>query len=247
MLNGFQKGILVYIGYIVPQRRFRLNHTDLQRALKFALHKNYSLGTLRKETSKLRSAGLITNKLRYHKPVPVLSVEGRLKIAPNLPYKSFGDWDNLWRIVFVRTPNSDRRDQIRFTDNLIKLGFKKVQKNVFISPHALLPSAHRIATYLGIRQHCLMFETHDLRSHEQVIEKVWNIDEIGKRYKNFMSIANISMKNKKNRYWPFTAKKLEQSFIDIYTDDPHLPQELLPASWPGAKAYNVFKKISRSY
>lgn len=247
MLNDFQKGILVYINYIVPQKRFKLSHADLQCALKFTLGKKYSLGTLRKETSKLRSAELIISKPRYRKQVPVLSVEGKLKIAPTLPYKSFGDWDKLWRIVFVQTPNSDRRDQIRFANNLLELGFKRLQKHVFISPHALLPSAHRIATYLGIRQYCLMFETSDLRGQEQIIDKVWNLDKIEKRYKKFIGTTNSYLVKRKSDYWPFVAKKLERIFIDIYSDDPHLPQELLPTSWPADKAYKVFKKITNSY
>ena len=53
----------------------------MTETFELACQKKYSVKTLRKEFSNLKKTGLIKLKQRYHKPYPILSRQGKLKIV----------------------------------------------------------------------------------------------------------------------------------------------------------------------
>lgn len=185
--------------------------------------------------------------MRYRKPYPVLTTEGKLKISSHLPYKKYDVWDGSWRVVCTNVPEEDRKSRIRYNNKLLGIGFKKVSSSTYISPHPLLASANRVATELGINQYCLMFESKKLLHQDMIVEKIWETSEIDKQYNNFIELAKIELKKQKNPFWPFLAKDLELKFKQIYSADPHLPKNFLSKNWKGDEAYDLFKKITGSY
>jgi len=239
--------ILTYIHYVLPKDRYKFSYVKLQKYIKDFTGLNYKITTLRKEISILRSTGFLTTKNRYRKPVLTLTTDGKFFIAPALPKMKNEPWDKKWRVVIANVPTADREYYIKLQVKLFDLGFRKVFRGTFISPHPYLATVHRYATNLGIRQFLLMFDTDSLEQEARTIQRTWNLDKIDKKYREF--IAKSKRKFTKNNCadWPLIAKILELEFIKIYKTDPHFPDELLPALWHGNSAYIEFKKISRSY
>jgi DNA-binding transcriptional regulator PaaX len=149
--------------------------------------------------------------------------------------------------VIINIPGKEHKSRVIFQNQLEKLDYKKVSRNTYISPHPLLVSANRIASELGIKQNCLMFESRRLLNQEKIINDIWKADEINESYKQFIAQAKKSFKSKNNLHWVFTAKQLELEFKSIYCEDPHLPTEFLPKDWAGEMAYQRYKTIAQSY
>lgn len=257
--------LLTFIAYSLPKLKFKLSYPQLQKMLEKYWGVQYQISTLRKEFSVLKKQKLIARRSRYNRQVPVLSAEGKLKISSQLPYKKFGHFDGRWRVVMFEIPDKYRQDRQILKEKLQELGFEKIQKGVYISPHPLFGPLRRFATDLGIRQYLTLLEVDKIDREEKEIQDIWEISEINEKYQKFIkevqssrfAVANrgSSMakpsgqksKVKSNVYWPLLAKQLEQKFSQIYQQDPHLPEEFLPKDWQGEKAYKLYKTIVNSY
>lgn len=245
--ENLKRGILTYVGYCVMHEGHKLSYQKLSECLERVNGHQYSIKTLRKEVSLLKKAGLIATKPRYRKPVPILSLNGKLEISTILSYKKFGPWDKKWRIVICNIPDSDKKFRQKFQSELINLGFEKLGRNVYISPHRFLGPARRIAYKNAVDMNCIFIEAEKIENQALAIEKIWKTDEINDSYQRFIKSAKTETNKKKSLYWPFYAKALESEFAAIYNRDPHLPDELLPENWQAEKAYKVFKEVARSY
>lgn len=237
---------MIYIGYVLPAQGFDFSYEIIQK-LSTNQNKKYKLSTLRKEYSVLKKDDYIEFKNRYRKPVPVLTQKGKLAIKTRLPFKSYGAWDQRWRMVIFDIPERERQYRWALRHKLNELGFGQIQKSSYISPYPLLGSINRFATDLGVRQNLRLFEIERIDDEKNLIEKVWHITQVNTRYQEFTKICQRKLKSPKSVYWPLKAKRLEQQFVEIYQSDPHLPEKFLPKNWAGKNAYKIFKEISNSY
>ena len=246
--NSFQptisEKILLFIEYCLPLHKYRFSYETMRKILKDFFKTSYEITTLRKEFSLLKKAELISFSLRYRKKIPILTRHGKLKITPSLPYRKYGDWDGKWRMVLIDIPKKYISDRNKIRKILTDLSFKKIQKGAYISPHPFLPTIKRFSSELGIRQYLTIFETDTIDREKNVIQNIWDLNKINKKYKTFIRKTRI---NKNKRFWALEAKTLEQKFYGIYQSDPHLPPEFLPKNWSGDKAYELYKKIVMSY
>lgn len=238
--------VLYYLGYVLPKTGGRFSYEKMLKFLNSYYNEPCSIRTLRKEFSILKNKGFFDYKTYYNKKVPVLSADGRLAISPVLAYRKYGLWDGKWRIVVFSVSEHDRKCKNLFVGKLNELKFKKIFKGVYIGPHPVLSIVSKYANELGLRQKCVLFETDKIDQGTKTIQRIWNIDEINKKYGQFIEFANNKLAGAKE-YWALTAKEVEKVFISIYNEDAHLPVEFLPKSWQGDEAYKLFKKISNSY
>ena len=197
MKQNLQQKILIYIQFFLKEKSWKFEYDELRKILKNIDGREYSIKTLRKEFSILKSKDYIEHKLRYRRPYPVLTTEGKLKISSHLPYKKYDVWDGSWRVISANIPESDRKSRIYFQNELLKIGFKKVNRSTYISSHPLLASANRIATELGINQHCLMFESKKFLRQDLIVEKIWETSQIDKQYNNFIRLAKNKLQRQK--------------------------------------------------
>lgn len=236
--------ILTFVEYCLPEIKYQFSYKNMLLAFKDIFKDHYSIKTLRKEFSHLKRKGFITKRRRYKKLIPTLTRAGKLQILPTLPYKRYDQWDSKWRIVLLNLPKKERKYRIILEKKLEDLGFQKIQKGAYISPHSLLYTINRISTELGIRQYLTLIEAEKIDREKIAIEKIWNLEKINEEYGDFIKEAK---KSKRKKFWPLLAKQLEEKFSQIYKKDPHLPEELLPKDWLGEEAYKIYKKIINSY
>ncbi len=238
--------ILYYIGYILPKEGGRFSYDKMQKFLNEYYGVEGSIRTLRKEFSLLKSKKYFLYKTYYRRPVPVLSADGRLAIAPVLKGRKYGPWDGKWRIAICSVPEKDRKYKNLFLQKLEELKFEKIFKGVYISPHPLLATVVRYANELGIAPKCIFFEAEKIAREVKTIQRIWDLDGVNVDYKEFIRHARRKYEQKGD-HWVLEAKKIEKIFVEIFDKDPHLPEEFLPKGWKGKEAYELFKEISNSY
>ena len=238
-MNNLQTNLLTYIGYCLPGR-FSYNQCSADFR---TLGIKHEIPTLRKEFSILKKEKCLDFKMRYHKPVPILTSHGKLAIKTALSFKRFGDWDKKWRVVLFDLPQNERQYRIKLVEELRDLGFAPLQRSAYISPYPLLKVIEKYASYLGIRQHIKLLVVEKIE--EERLLDAWPLKQITQRYQNFIKKTNRIQRHA--RLWALQAKVLELEFAEIFANDPHLPKEFLPENWPGQEAYQNFKEISNSY
>ncbi len=241
---NLQEKILIFIGYCLPEVGYKFSYQKMRRVFIEFYQAYYSIPTLRKELSNLKRAELITYRTRYRKKIPVLTRQGRLKIIPRLPYKKFEPWDKKWRIVIFSIPERERSFRTQLQKRLGELDFQKIKKGVYISPHPLLGAINRLTNELGIRQYLTMIEAEKIDQEKRAIQKIWDLDKVNLEYKEFIKDAG---KIRRQKFWPLSAKQLEQKFYQIYQKDPHLPERFLLDNWYGDRAYKIYREIATSY
>lgn len=239
-MNNLRQNLLTYIGYSLDGkfRYDKLSSDFLQIGI------NHEPSTLRKEFSLLKKDGLITFKLRYRKPYPILTTKGKLEIKTKLAYKKFDDWDGKWHVVLFDLPQNERKYRLLLVEELLHLGFAPLHRAAYISAHPVAKTIERLANHWGIRQN-LSFLTASKLDEEKNLTKCWALDKINNKYKDYIKMTQRFQRHA--RLWPIQAKWLEQTFAEIYATDPHLPNELLPKDWVGVDAYHTFKEIANSY
>lgn len=247
MKNKHYYPILTYIHYVLPKQRYKFSYVKMQEYVEDFTRRSYTIPTLRKEMCYLRSADFIASKKRYTKTVPILTTNGKLFIAPALPKMKQEPWDGKWRVVVANVPTIERDLYQKLQKKMVDYNFCRALRGTYISPYPNLGVVHRYSTELGLRQFLMLFETLSVEQEARTIQRFWDTDELNKKYRNFISTARKFSKKKDCDEWPLKAKYLERTFIDIYSTDPNLPEELLGPNWSAPKAMRVFRKITKSY
>ncbi|MEK7562650.1 MAG: hypothetical protein AAB509_03155, partial [Patescibacteria group bacterium] len=86
----------------------------------------------------------------------ILTDKGKLKA---LTYKfeemriDKKDWDGKWRLVFFDVPEKIRRGRDALRDKIKELGFREIQKSVFIFPYDCKNEIDFIIEFFGMRKH----------------------------------------------------------------------------------------------
>lgn len=240
--NNLQHNLLTYIAYCLPTRSF--SYGQCQADLVSAKIQT-TLPNLRKEFSLAKKEGLIEFRTFYKKPYPVLSSQGRLAIKTHLPFRRFGEFDS-WKIVVFDLPENLRAKRLRLQNELKKMGFGRLARAVYISPHPLFSAVKRIAKKMGAENNITLIKTSSIENEKAKIFHAWNLKELNYNYENFIQKAKV-MSFEHKPFWPLYAKALEKEFAALYAKDPNLPEQFLPADWQGQEAYAIFKAVSNSY
>lgn len=240
---NLRQNLLTYIAYCLPSDK-RFSYEKCQKDLESAGIES-TIPTLRKEFSLVKTKGLIEFKTHYRRKYPALSSKGRLEIKTHLPFRRY-DWDESWKIVIFDLPENLRGKRIKFQQELIDLGFRKLARGVYLSPHPLFSAVKRLALRLHIEDYLTFIRTKTIEEEKKKIYRAWNLQELNGLYEKFILKAKVVSFDRKP-FWPIYAKRLEKEFAKIYEKDPFMPEEFLPANWRGQEAYGIFKAISNSY
>lgn len=242
MSLNLKDNLLTYIAYCLVSKTF--SYEQCQKDLD-STGISTTIATLRKEFSICKKEGLIELKTYYKKPYPVLSTKGRLEIKTRLPFRHYGEFES-WKIIVFDVPENLRAKRLILQTELLRLGFGKISRGVYITPHPLFSALKRIIKKLVIEDFVTLMKADAIENEKAKIFRAWNLKELNEQYENFIQKARVATFERKP-FWPLYAKKIEKEFATIYTQDPHLPSEFLPAGWKGAEAYGIFKAISNSY
>src|SRR5699024_2040125 len=163
-------------------------------------------------------------------------------------------WDGNWRILTYSFPEEKRdlRNEIR--KELSWMGFGMITNSTWISPNPLEEQVMDLIKNHELENNATFFSSSDLVSHppEQLINRVWDLENISKRYELFINEYSQKLEELRNKAFNDTLTD-EQCFVErtslvheyrkFLFEDPVFPMELLPDFWEGTRAHELFWEI----
>lgn len=201
----------------------------------------YKKQNLYSVVNKMLTAGQIEKTLVNGTPVFRITSVGKGRIVRSFPLLSLQNkkWDKKWRVVTFDIPEEIRWKRDRLRRKLVELGFGMVQESVWATPHAFEDDIKNFITESSLSDYVYVFVAGEyfIGDIDSLAEKIWNIEDLNERYKDFVETVN-----KENR--EESKRSLLNNYFTVVMSDPFLPKELLPKSWWGDKAREIAKKLS---
>ena len=164
-------------------------------------------------------------------------------------------WDGKWRMVVYNIPERLRalRDRLRF--KLHRLGFANMSTSLWISPYDFFSEIETFISGNKMSRYVETFEAEYMgnRNVKELVAIVWKLDELAKRYHAFVRKYKALHSRLKRDVAPGRSSYLADCFaqrfclsveyIALRLEDPMLPLELLPKTWPGIQAQKLHRTM----
>lgn len=170
-----------------------------------------------------------------------LSDKGQERVESLMPvYDSQRSWDKRFYLITYDIPESKQDPRAKLRRFLQKLRAAKLQASVYLSPYN---PRKRLKDYVErnrIPGSIIVSDTGVKGSigtdnFKTLVREVYGLEDLNKRYQEF--IKRYVGEGKKN----YSRSQVALDFNLILKDDPQLPFELLPPSWEGTKAYQLYR------
>jgi len=186
----------------------------------------------------------------------VLTQMGRERVeeaAPRIFAPQLEPWDGQWTILTYSLPEKLRPHRDRLRRELNWLGFGSLLPSVWVSPRTPVELTLRHLTQRRLDTFVHVFRARHVRSTTpaELVQKCWNLKTVEKQYLKFTRYWQPAWQNLQARFRAgeppgenvcFASKMhLLHEYGRFLHIDPGLPAELLPAGWPGTKAWHVFR------
>ena len=161
-----------------------------------------------------------------------------------------GSWDRRWCLLLLSALATSSKEVVR--KELGWLGFGPLSANVLAHPAPDLAVLDVVVKRIGVADQLVVLEGQTIRNESgmrQLAHNGWNLAEINARYEQFLELFRPIMKaaGKSSTIedkQAFIARTLLiQEYRKVLLRDPQLPQELLPADWKGAAAYQLCRNL----
>lgn len=155
-------------------------------------------------------------------------------------------WDGTWSVVVFSIPEHDRRLRDGLRGRLRWLGFAPLYDGVWVSPHDRVAEAVGQLAELSIKTatafHSRAFAGNPPEGRPQ---RAWDLSDLYVRYERFaQATRRLRDRIAADAMTPEDALIARTQLMDEWRSfpalDPDLPRELLPDSWPRARARDLF-------
>jgi phenylacetic acid degradation operon negative regulatory protein len=160
-------------------------------------------------------------------------------------------WDGNWSIVAFSVAEADRDRRHLLRTRLRWLTFAPLYPGLWISPHPHLERAAKELAELGIGNVTLFQGTvPSWGSQSADLLAAWNLDALRDSYVRFLRrFRPVRSRLRAGRLSESQALVMRTRLVDEWRrfprEDPDLPQEFLPASWPRREARRLFDELFR--
>lgn len=144
-------------------------------------------------------------------------------------------WDGLWRVVIFDIKEKEKAVRNRLRNKLKSLGFGQWQKSVYLSPFNVAYDLTQYLAKTGLTdQVCVLVAKH-LFSGEvnKLVSKIWPLILINNQYRKLIEDWQQAKQQYQKEKLKRAARDCYSQYLEIITQDPFLPTELLPADWYG--------------
>lgn len=161
--------------------------------------------------------------------------------------------DEPWMLVVFSVPEAQRSLRHRMRAQLTWLGCGSVTPGVWIGPGHLLTETRQVLEEVRLLGFATLFTTGTPVTDGSLADAVprwWDLDELATRYEDFLAVARPVAQR-----WAVGTQPARQAFADhlhvidawrsIPYLDPGLPEDLLPAHWPGAEGVALFARLQQ--
>lgn len=199
--------------------------------------------TIKKTLALLTQKGLITKTGKRTTLEFAITSAGLKRIEELIPtYKERRPWDeHIYLISYdIPKPANYARDMVR--EYIRKTGGALLQESLWINPYNPTLLIERFVRDHDIPGTVLVSKLGSDgaigdESLPQLINRVYKLDELTKRYQEFLSTYTPKCKEQ-----PFSVRL---AYSRILTDDPQLPFPLEPKGFPAKQAWERYKHITR--
>lgn len=212
----------------------------IERSIEDSIDEVTSLG-INKETVKKAIWNLTHRKLikKEDKNTVEITREGINKLSKVIPfYREKRLWNGHFYLVIYDIDEKKRRARRTLREYLKKLGCGLLQDSVWLTPYNPRDILKNFIKENSLSGSIIVSDIGKDGSIgdeklEELIKRVYKLDEINERYKSFI------LEMKKNKY---DKNQAYFHFLSILKDDPQLPFEILPGDWKGDEAYKLLKE-----
>lgn len=158
-------------------------------------------------------------------------------------------WDGRWLVVTFSIPEESRQARARLRKELGFAGFGFPSPGVAVCAHLeRADRAREILDRLGVSGACLGFqgETGLLTTDADLVRRSWDLDRLAAGYGRFIAtFADRPAPDPSGACLAVT--ELVHAWRRFPFVDPELPEDLLPAPWPGHSAKALFDRCHSSW
>ena len=166
---------------------------------------------------------------------------------------SFGDgrttWDGRWLVVIVSVPEEQRHLRHRLRTGLAWAGFASLGQGVWITPDAgREDEARRVVDALGPAVQAASFVGRHaaLGDEASLVARAWDLPELEQRYARF--VDTFEARRPGTGQEAFEAQtRLVHEWRRFPFLDPGLPDALLPQTWVGHRARDLFARCHAAW
>ncbi|MFL5806441.1 MAG: PaaX family transcriptional regulator C-terminal domain-containing protein [Roseiflexaceae bacterium] len=209
----------------------------------------------RSALSRMASRGWLIARKQGRRSQYSLTAQGRLLLERSerrIFEPPYADWDGLWHMVIYSLPESKRDLRHALRTQLIWLGFGPLAPATWVSPRDRRAEVEAVCHELGVRDCVDLFSGLYQRSTSDraLIERCWDLPALEAEYRQFIARYEAEYADLRSlgaarlsaapdmcfarRFW------ITHEFQRFPRQDPGLPVALLPPSWIGFSARQLF-------
>jgi phenylacetic acid degradation operon negative regulatory protein len=155
---------------------------------------------------------------------------------------------DAWLLVVFSIPEARRALRHKLRARLAWLGLGTVAAGVWIAPATAEAEVRRAIDELGLAGHVELFRGDHLGGADAVAAW-WDLGAIAAEYRAYLAAWEPALRRNGGRHADATAFAAHvrqfEAWRRIPFHDPGLPAAVLPADWPGAHAWDVFRALDR--
>ena len=158
---------------------------------------------------------------------------------------------NGWTIFRMFADRIDRKAAYNIRNTLNRYGFGQLAPLVLIHPSIGKSAVRHIISISSHSQAGVAFFAEEPEQNQAImrhlIDNAWDLTEVRQGYEDFIaSFGDLPILLEKKRPSPPIAFALRTLMVHHFRRtalrDPRLPEKLLPANWPGEKAFGLIKR-----
>lgn len=161
------------------------------------------------------------------------------------------DLTDGWCVVNFSVPEVARARRHQLRTHLESLGFGNVGSGVWIAPARMLEAAEKAIAELDLTEHCAIFVGSYAAGKPlpTLIAEAWDLSAIDDRYRSFLTDYRPRLQHVlgSDAVTPSTSFAWYLDVVDHWRKlpyrDPSLPLEVLPDSWSGPAATELFEDL----
>lgn len=212
----------------------------------------YDRGLLRRLQELERQEFIERNRSKATRRMYRLTEKGRLHVLGGRdPEQGWNRaWDRRWRVVLFDLPRADATARKRLHKQLRAEGFGLLQHSVWISPNPLSRTVRKLCGRGDDVNTLLSFEGAPGAGERdrRIVSRAWNFNQIGARYREHQRILRRVPVERVSteahaRKLPRWAEQERLAWRAVVAIDPFLPASLLPAGYPGRRAWQRRQRV----
>jgi len=154
------------------------------------------------------------------------------------------EWDGRWRLVLFDVPTTQNTHRSRLRRYLRNKGFGYLQNSVWITPDSLEEERLILGGGKINVESLILLEARPFAGEtaEDIVAGAWDFERINRRYARLLKI--LDERPSETLVSETAAKALlrwaaveRESWLDAVTNDPLLPERILPPDYLGQKAW----------